>query len=108
MGCETPEVSHPHFSHCEQDLPQREVGFLRSVNEDPDAVHDCYIQKQHITMLSSFKPEHKKHAPHPGVGLYCTATISIFKRTLMLLCNRIFATQNTNIRKIIDDCFVDI
>lgn len=58
MGCETPEVPHPHSSHCEQDLPQREVGFLHSVNEDTDAVHGSYMQKKHIPVLSSYKPEH--------------------------------------------------
>lgn len=50
MGCETPEVPHPHSSHCEQDLPQREVGFLCSVNEDIDAMRGCYIEKKHITV----------------------------------------------------------
>lgn len=48
MGCETPEVPHPHSSHCEQDLPQREVGFLCSVNEDIDAMRGCYIERKHI------------------------------------------------------------
>lgn len=41
MGCETPEVPHPLSSHCEQDLPQRDVGILCSVNEDTDAMHCC-------------------------------------------------------------------
>lgn len=57
MGCETPEVPHPHSSHCEQDLPQREVGFLCSVNEDIDAMHGCYIEKKHITVLPLCKPQ---------------------------------------------------
>lgn len=60
VGCETPEVPHPHpnTSHYENDLPQREVGFLWWDNEGNDVVHGCYIQKKLITTLSSCKPEH--------------------------------------------------
>lgn len=44
----------PLSSHCEQDLPQKDVGFLCSVNEDTDAVHGRYIhtdETQHSAVI---------------------------------------------------------
>lgn len=55
LSCETAEVLHPHPSNREQVLTEREVGFLRSFNEDTDVVHGCYIQEKHITGPSSLQ-----------------------------------------------------
>lgn len=72
MGCETPVILHPHSSHCEQDLPQREVGFLRSVNEDTDTTHGCYTLKKHITYC-----HHANHTTKFTVHQSCKQTCTM-------------------------------
>lgn len=57
-GWETPEDSNPQPSHCAQDLTQREVGFLCSVNEETDDMHGCYIlYRRNVSHAVTFKSQ---------------------------------------------------